>query len=161
MGFSLNPIHHPAKEHRTMSTENSAIERNVILEALTKFARQRPGLEFGNYGTHAAYNAEMRAITRDLRDALVIMDAVRRSSIGADTLREAFKRGFSGRLSWDGKRLDYCVGQYFPTEYRRAVAAVLASALWEHYRTTNSTGETMRATFRRMFRRGIANRYFN
>jgi hypothetical protein len=26
--------------------------------------------------------------------------------------------------------LDYCTGQYFPTEYRRAACAVLASALW-------------------------------
>lgn len=28
----------------------------------------------------------------------------------------------------------YCTGQYFPTEYRRAVCAVLASALWDYVR---------------------------
>jgi hypothetical protein len=37
-------------------------------------------------------------------------------------------------LSWDGKRLDYTTGQYWPTEYRRAAAAVLASALWSYWR---------------------------
>jgi hypothetical protein len=30
--------------------------------------------------------------------------------------------------------IDYCTGQYFPTEYRRAACAVLASALWEYTR---------------------------
>lgn len=34
----------------------------------------------------------------------------------------------------DVATVDYCTGQYFPTEYRRAVCAVLASALWDYTR---------------------------
>jgi hypothetical protein len=44
-------------------------------------------------------------------------------------MAEALRGAFSGRLEWhpDGY-FDYCTGQYYPTEYRSAAAAVL-----EHY----------------------------
>lgn len=69
--------------------------------------------------------------------------------------------------------LDYCVGQYWPTEYRRAACAVLASALWDHARDDRSPsdgtlrqikqskGDWLREHFRREFGRGIASRWFN
>jgi hypothetical protein len=34
-------------------------------------------------------------------------------------------------------RIDYTTGQYYPTEYRRAVAAVCAGALWDYIRETS------------------------
>jgi hypothetical protein len=43
-------------------------------------------------------------------------------------------RGYGGRLEWTGKGLQYTTGQYWPTEYRKAAAAVCASALWDYYR---------------------------
>lgn len=111
-------------------------ERERILRAMSVFAEQRPGLKWGNYGDARAYRSESRSITRDLHDARQLLAAVGwRSSIGAEQLRAAF-RAFSGRLSWDGTALRYCTGQYFPTEYRRAVCAVLASALWDYARGT-------------------------
>jgi hypothetical protein len=74
-------------------------------------------------------------------------------------------------------RLDYCTGQYWPTEYRRAVCAVMASALWEHTREHcmpkkkdgpggpalydgKTAGDFIRARFRKEFGRGIASRWF-
>jgi hypothetical protein len=36
----------------------------------------------------------------------------------------------TGKVSRDTVRTDYCTGQYFPTEYRKAACAVLAAALW-------------------------------
>jgi hypothetical protein len=82
--------------------------------------------------------------------------------------------------------LDYCTGQYWPTEYRRAACAVLASALWAYKRdrcmpdpiTRGDTptyllrgngkspdavnaGTWLRSSFRRDFGRGIANRWFD
>jgi hypothetical protein len=65
--------------------------------------------------------------------------------------------------------IDYCTGQYFPTEYRKAVCAVLASALWTRHRggMSNDTidgktpGDRIRAQFREVFGRAIASRYFN
>ena len=139
------------------------IERDAILIALGKWVRQRPGLEFGNYGDARSYSAEMRGIARDRRDAETLLRAVQWSSISAEALREAF-RAFSGRLSWDGARLSYCTGQYWPTESRTAACAVLASALWRHRAADLSPDESadkLRSRFRREFGRGLAGRWFN
>ena len=161
--------------------------KNQILETLHAFVKQRPGLEFGNYGDVSAYRSEMRSITRDRHDAEVLMLSVRNSGITGEDLMQAFPRAYSGRLTCtlkDGKlRLDYCTGQYFPTEYRRAVCAVLASALWEYKRDhcmpkgelmhNSETGETLeryngmragdyiRSSFKREFGARLANRWFN
>lgn len=159
-------------------------ERDEILAAIGTFMGQKPGLEFGNYGDVSAYRSEMRSITKDLHHARQLLRAVSwRESITADNLKEAF-RAFSGRLSWDSekKRLDYCTGQYFPTEYRKAVCAVLASALWDFHREcmpkgylvhNSETGETfkryqgqragdwIRGKLRKEYGHAIASRYFN
>lgn len=108
-------------------------ERAAILAALDRWIRQRPGLEYGNYGDPVIYRSECRAIARDKRDAQTLLAAVERSLIDAGTLKAAF-RAFSGRLTWDGSRLSYVTGQYWPTEYRKAAAAVLAAALWDNAR---------------------------
>jgi hypothetical protein len=141
------------------------MNKQAILDTLRKFARQRPGLEFGNYGDAQAYRSELRSITRDLSDAATLLRAVEHSEITADDILRAAD---GGRLSitavCDLVRIDYCTGQYFPTEYRKAVCRVLASALWEHVRdsmTGDDIGDRIRAHFRREFGRGIASRYFN
>jgi hypothetical protein len=148
----------------TTTIETTTDERARIIEALRKWVAQRPGLEFANYGDAAAYRAEARSITRDLREAEVLLDAVawRTSSIDADALKAALCSAYSGRLSWDGERLDYCTGQYWPTEYRRAVCAVLASALWHATRETrpNYDGHALRAHFVREFGSAMARRWF-
>ena len=137
-------------------------ERESILGALDTFSRQRPGLEYGNYGDPVSYRAEMRSITKDLHHARALLGAVGRSSIDAPALEKAFKDAYSGRLSWDGARLDYCAGQYWPTEYRRAVCAVLASALWGYYREhcNCDTGDKIRAAARRNLPPSVARRWF-
>ena len=140
--------------------------KQQIIDALYKFASQRPGLEFGNYGDVSAYRSEMRSITKDLHQARQLLRAVElRDSITVEQLREGFQ-AYSGRLSivdtdTGDARLDYCTGQYFPTEYRRAVCAVLASTLWVWARPDYPTGDKLRSYFRREFGRGIASRWFN
>lgn len=134
-----------------MQTETAAMsapaptydERAAMLHALRRFINSRPGFEPENYCTPAAYRAQ-----RDRRDALTLLDAVTyTAAIGADRLRDAFRGAFSGRLSWDTERraLSYCAGQYYPTEYRRAACAVLASALWDHARDNMSAPMWWRA----------------
>ena len=114
-------------------------KREQILTALSAFIRQKPGLEPGNYSDWKSYRSEMRSIIRDKHIAEKLLAQVSwRESIGETELREAF-RAYSRRLSLvdrpDGSiELDYCTGQYFPTEYRKAVCAVLASALWDYFR---------------------------
>jgi hypothetical protein len=138
----------------TMTTMNTTTddqsERRAMLAALDTWIRQRPGLEWGNYGGDgSAYRAELRDIARDRRDALALLRAVETCGrIDAAMLREAF-RAFSGRLSLvdksahynDGSTyykfgLSYVTGQYWPTEYRKAAAAVLAAAWWDGLRET-------------------------
>src|SRR4051812_41010862 len=111
----------------------------MIVAMLYTWIRQRPGLDFGNYGDWSNYRSESRRITRQLRDARELLRAVELAGgMTAEQLMEGF-RAFSGRLSIekraDGKwALDYCTGQYWPTEYRAAACAVLAAALWNYRR---------------------------
>jgi hypothetical protein len=159
----------------TETTDRTARQR--IIDALYRFASQRPGLEFGNYGDWKAYRAEMRSITKDLHEARALLRRIELSGMSADTLRGGF-RAYSGRLTLTetdgGVRLSYCTGQYWPTEYRRAVCAVAAAALWDYYRDNapvdagpiethsnlQNVGDYIRRTARREFGRGIASRWF-
>jgi hypothetical protein len=149
-----------------MKTTTETTEKESIIDALTRFVRQRPGLEFGNYGNLPSYRTEQRSILRDLHDAEILLAKLSRSSVPVDTIKEAFSRAYAGRLSWEGGSLEYCPGQYYPTEYRKAVCAVASQALWDYYGcdvpfNIENRGDKVRAIFRRMFPRAIASRWFN
>lgn len=137
-----------------------------ILQALDNHVRQRPGLEFGNYGDLSAYRKEYRSIQRDKRDFEALLKAVqRRTSISADDLLKA-TAAYSGRLTINEDEeqrltIKYCTGQYWPTEYRRAACAVLASALRGYWRTDLAIGDDVRRQARLEFGSGLANRWFN
>ena len=144
--------------------------KQTIIACLRKFIAQRPGLEFGNYGDVSAYRSEMRSITKDRHHAEAMLSSVAwRDSITADTILEASKHAFSGRLTITEPTpgrfvLDYCTGQYWPTEYRRAVCSVLSSALWDYWRECGgaaSTGDAIRKAASRELSRSIAQRWFN
>ena len=163
------------------------LTKQQILEALRVWIKQRPGLEFGNYGALAPYRAELRQITKDRHHAETLLTAVAlRDSITAEDLLKAFS-AYSGRLTIreeNGRAvLDYCTGQYWPTEYRKAACAVLASALWERKRgdmpskivqdgddyyphanggkNLQRAGDWIRDSFKREFGRNIQQRWFN
>ena len=144
--------------------------RDNILHALAAFAASRPGLNPQDYARdwrdtegRKAYAADVRSITKDLHHARALLTAVRLSGVTEAQLVAAFRRAFSGRLSWNCSRLDYCTGQYYPTEYRPAVCAVLVSALWSYFREDChcDTGDKIRAAARRNLPRAIASRWFN
>ena len=146
------------------------MEKPAILEALRTFARQRPGLDFANYGDVALYRSESRQISRDLAHAQTLLGAVEWSGVTADDILRAADGGrLNIRADGQRVRIDYTTGQYWPTEYRRAVCRVLASALWDSYRdgmsgevlAGRSPGDRIRSHFRRAFGRAIADRYFN
>lgn len=172
--------------------------KQAIIDALTRFMNQRSGIEFGNYGDVKAFRAEQRSIYTDLKHARVLLAAVKwRDGITADVLIKAAEGAFSGRLTVrlhfatslpsqidcdtppPIASIDYVTGQYFPTEYRRAVCAVLASALWDYTRehampavftykgglndvppANMTAGDWLRAYFRKEFGRSIAGRWF-
>jgi hypothetical protein len=142
---------------------------------------QRPGVDYGNYGDPVAYRAEVRSIGKDLQHARALLQYVEwHDSITADDILDAAKHSFSGRLTiTEGAQgsftLDYCTGQYWPTEYRRAVCAVLAEAIWawlrenapvdagpiEWHSNLQNVGGYIRKSARRELGRSIAARWFN
>ena len=174
-----------------------------ILQALDAHVRQRSGMDYRNYGDPVTYRAEQRQITRDLHDYRILRSAVAWRDIDADALLEASRRAYSGRLTLTEKlkrytadtcpgrpcsdecdhvstaegvvAIDYCTGQYFPTEYRRAACAVLATALWDYARENapvdagpiephsnlQNLGTWLRDRFRREFGPRLAHRYFD
>ena len=143
--------------------------KQAIIDALHTFANKRPQLEFNNYGDIKSYRAESRAITKDLHHARQLLRALELSqSITGEDIIRASEHAFSGRLSInvtdDGLvKLDYCTGQYFPTEYRKAVAAICASALWTFYRNQcgYATADRIRQAAQRGLGRTIVRHYFN
>jgi hypothetical protein len=153
------------------------MNKNALIEALHDWINQRPGLEPTNYirgwddtAGRSAYRSESRSITKDLHDARYFLDYVAiRDSITAEQILDAAKHNFSGRLSiepdGDGFRVDYCTGQYWPTEYRKAAAAVLSGAiLWNWLREglqKTDDADTIRKVARREFPASIARRWFN
>jgi hypothetical protein len=154
-------------------------EKQAILDTLSKFARQRPGIEPRNYGSWKDYRSESRSVTKDLHDFHTLRRAVEwRDSITADMLKEAFGDAYSGRLACKVEpkgetfsvQLTYTTGQYFPTEYRKAACAVLSSALWYWQRANKpasaqgdsfNLGDWLRDSFRREFGRRLQLAYFN
>ena len=146
--------------------------KQKIINALYTFANKRPGLDPRDYirdyrdsEGRAAYRAEARSITRDLTHARALLRRVELSGISANELLEASKEAFSGRLEItatdDGLvKVSYCVGQYFPTEYRKAVASVCARALWNYWREDSKPADSIRQLARREFPRAIARAYF-
>lgn len=152
--------------------EPEPMDKATIMQLLHAWIRQRPGLDFHNYGDVSSYRSELRGITRDLNEARAMLLTIsHHDSITAADLLYAVEHSFSGRLSIkrDAKGravVDYCTGQYWPTEYRRAVCAVAASALWAWYRDkclpadTEHKGDAIQKWARREFGRGIAARWF-
>ena len=110
----------------------------AAVRAVIAYAAQSPRLEWCNYATsnHAesvrVYRSEAARITRQLHD----VEKAARGAMFAhvvDDVVAASKSAYSGRMevsrSADGGfDVDYCTGQYWPTEYRRAAECVLLEA---------------------------------
>lgn len=160
-------------------TAADTLTRAELLERLERFIAQRPGFDFSNYGDMASYRADARTATQQLNDARAMLAAISwRESITADMIRAALRSG--GRLTLrDDGTLDYCTGQYWPTEYRAGACRVLASILWDYWRDNMparddngmvpgpnrfghamSAGDYLRRTARSELGKSIANRWF-
>lgn len=138
--------------------------KQTIIDALNRWIAQRPGLEFGNYGDVSSYRAEMRSIGRDLQHARAMVNYVAwHDSITAEMILHA---AGSGRLTLtaDGDKvtINYVTGQYWPTEYRRAVCALMSSVIWAWLRENceYKTGDDIRKAARRELGAGVARRWF-
>lgn len=145
--------------------------KTAIVSAILHFAERRPGLDPRDYirdwsdsDGRANYRRESRRITRDLHHTRALAQYVMLHSITADDLIEASRRAYSGRLSLkptaEGYEVDYCTGQYFPTEYRRASACVLANAVWYYFGKDHQTADDIRKAARRELGKTLAREFF-
>lgn len=115
--------------------------QTALTLALRDFVNSRPGFDPYNYSTAASYRSDTRRAQQDRTDALRLLDYVERHhgnyTDPAEYLADACRDAFMGRLSWDAEtgQLNYCTGQYYPTEYRAAACAVLSLAVYRSWIT--------------------------
>lgn len=102
----------------------------VGLRMLAAYAAKNPGLDFHDYGDVTAYRGDSRMITQQMHDVRTALRCACAVNVQDDHLidvsrgeRLTIERTSEGRLM-----LDYTTGQYWPTEYRGAVARLIESA---------------------------------
>lgn len=120
------------KAKSALATAGYGVASGSAIAQLAAFAAQPPALERGNYGFDAngrkAFAEESRKIAGDWRRfKRALIDAGAVGVTDADVIAAA-PDAFSGRLKWVAGGWEYCTGQYFQTEYRKAAAAVLEYA---------------------------------
>lgn len=101
----------------------------VGLRMLAAYAAKNPGLDFRDYGDVTAYRGDSRQITQALhrvREALRYACACNVQDV--DLIQVSRGERLTIERVGEGLQLDYTTGQYWPTEYRDAVARLLESA---------------------------------
>jgi hypothetical protein len=144
---------------------------NNTIELLTKFVNQRPGLDFANYGDSKSYNSESREITKDRNDYFELLSlAFIRLGSDFETKLKFNLENSSGRLTLKNGSLDYCTGQYFPTEYRPAANRILSQLIFNNYRDEQEqnapnplykNGNEIRKAIKRAVSQRVYKNYFN
>jgi len=114
---------------RALRYTNFTPESHPALVALLDYGAQRPGLDIGNYGTWQSYRSEAASITRQWHTICEMLHAVSFYDITDDQIIDASQWAYSGRMTWTGMEWEFCAGQYWPTEYRTAVLAILHAVL--------------------------------
>lgn len=133
-------------------------------EQVRKFISQRSGFDVRLYARDwsdrdgvAAFRKDYRDFLRDGRDSRELLRFVELFDVSLENASSA-----NGRLEWAANgRLDYCVGQYFATEYRAAACSLLANAIRRHWAIgCDYSREEAIASAKRWFSRGIVSRWF-
>lgn len=122
------------------------MNKQDLIAALYAFIAKRPGLDPRAYiqdwrdiEGRRAYQADSRAVTKDRHVAELFLRAVELSGITAQDIIEAAGNGrlqikIKDKGELEQIEISYCAGQYYAVEYRKAVTAVLKSALWAYWR---------------------------
>jgi hypothetical protein len=104
------------------------------VELLQSFVNQKPGLEFADYGDVSAYRSEMREITNDRKDFYELLNVCLMTIENFEQKLIDQLKNNNGRLALKNGKLEYCTGQYYPTEYRPAANRILATLIWRNAR---------------------------
>jgi hypothetical protein len=143
------------------------MKKTAITNAIRAFIAQRSGIDFRDYASgnyqhsRTAFMQDYRPILKHGKDARTFLDYVETcDGISAEDLQDAF----CGRISLVEKggkvAVQYIIGQYFPTEYRRAACAALSQAVWNYWNDEKTGANDIRKRASRRFGRGIASRWF-
>jgi hypothetical protein len=101
----------------------------VGLKMLASYAAKNPGLDFRDYGDVTAYRGDSRMITEQLHDVRTALRFACAVNVQDNHLIDASHgERLTIEQTGDGLTLDYTTGQYWPTEYRGAVARLLERA---------------------------------
>jgi hypothetical protein len=142
---------------------NMELSNSQLIALLIKFTNQRPGLDPREYASWKEYRRYAREVTKDRHDALILISAVAERPAAIGYLRHYLENS-GDRLTLSADKLSYCVGQYFPTEYRPAVSRACASALWAYWRDdvhgNTLNADDIRDSARRTFRSKRIREYF-
>ena len=137
--------------------------KQKIIEAMRAFINQRSGIDWRNYGgSRDAFMGDYRPMLRDGKTARELLRIVEASdAMTAEMIVENSKHSFSGRLSIvekdDGSvYVDYCAGQYFVTEYRKAACAVLGDVVRTVYGKDYTNYQEWHKYARRAFGRNLS-----
>lgn len=137
-------------------------QATTVKDLLWNFAHQRPGLDFSNYGDFRAYRRESAEITRDLHDFRELYNLACRFVDDLDGKLTQVLKSAGGRLALnEAGELEYCTGQYFPTEYRPAASRVLCGLIWNAFGEDYQTAGEIRKAIRRNVSRRVAKFYFS
>ncbi len=134
---------------------------------IRRFLAQRPNMDARNYCTPRdngagwrLYRKEAAEVARDKRDALSLL-----AWAYVHVEESFFVAAFAlpgERLHLNEGRLEYTAGQYWPTEYRKAVCRKLASLFWHSVPfEVNNHRRNVQAKAKRAFSRAIVSRWFN
>lgn len=100
-----------------------------LIEALRAFIAQRSDLDIADYGgDRQYYEQDKREIAKQKKAADELLRIIERASyLNASHILEAAK---SGRIQFEGGKVDYTANQYWPMEYRAAVASLCSRVIW-------------------------------
>jgi hypothetical protein len=140
------------------------MNKELIINKLLTFANSRPGLDPNNYADYKGFRSEQRETLKDLAHARTLIQAVAATpAITGELMVEKIQRGDRLFMATNDFDIYYTAGQYYPTEYRKAVCRFCADLLWQYVRAAypHFDGTDIRASFRRWFGLAIQKRYFN
>lgn len=109
----------------------------TTVEKLNQFVNQKPRIDPADYGGDSKlYNSTVRDVTKDRNDyyELLSLFLARWGDRANNKLTHLLNHSGSRLVMINGE-LEYTVGQYFPTEYRKAACKEVATLIWESFRT--------------------------
>jgi hypothetical protein len=150
----------------TETTAGAAdITAEQILNDLLEFVNGRTGMDIRNYARDwrdsdgiKAFRSEYREILRDGRDARTMIRACRHLVPAAVLLLQGRT---NDRLTYGSKGFEYCVGQYWCTEYRAAACWYLRRCYREALMAQGCSWDEVQQRAKRELGLGIARRWFS